>query len=121
MFNVSFGARVPFIPTKPINKARASEIAQAINSAFNTSDIPRVRPSRPVSGASLEKINFDCFDKKTHTLNEKGLKDFDILNKDLGISVSSKLSEYVKAIRDYVQKFNYEGEVSRNFDQIKYK
>lgn len=121
MFNVSFGARVPFIPTKRIIDARASEIGQAINSAFNTSNVPNVKPSRPISGASLERINFDCFDKKTHKLNPKGQHDFDILNKDLGITVSSKMSEYVAAIRDYIQKFNDEGKVYRLFDQIKYK
>lgn len=120
MFNVSFGRRVPFVPTKPINKARASELAQAINSAFNTCGIPHAKPSRAVSGESLKRINYDCFDKATDTLNEKGIKGFNKINKDIGVTTSDNLAKYVAGMREYIQQYSYEGKLSRLFDQIKY-
>lgn len=120
MFNVSFGARVPFIPTKPIYKARASELAQAINSAFNTCGISSAKPSRAVSGESLKRINYDCFDSATDTLNRQGRRGFNKINKDIGVNTYDNLAKYVAGMREYIQKYYYEGQLSRLFDQIKY-
>jgi hypothetical protein len=123
MFNVSFAGRVHFNPNIKIKNARASQIADAINRGFKkgSNDLGRkVKPLRSISGKNLMDINYDCFNKKTGTLNEKGIEGFNsIYPRAINITTESKISDYIEAIRTFVKKYtDPDGLLCMLFDQI---
>ena len=123
MLNVSFSGRVHFNPNIKIKNARASQIADAINRGYQkgSNDLGmQVKPIRPINGKSLMKINYDCFDKKTEMLNEKGIEGFNsIYPRTINISAESKISDYVEAVRTFVRDYtDTDGFLCKLFDQI---
>ena len=123
MFNVSFSGRIHYNPNIKIKNAKASQIADAINRGFKkgSNDLGmRVKPIRPINGKTLMKINYDCFDKKTELLNEKGIEGFNSINpRTINVSTESKISDYVEAVRTFVRNYtDSDGFLCRLFDQI---
>ncbi len=101
MYNVSFGgAKVPFNPSLTISKAKASEIAEAINigvkqaaTELGVKSLKHPHTAGKLSGALLKETNPDSFSKATGLLTDAGKKGFDkIYGKQFGVNVTSNLN-----------------------------
>ena len=121
MSNISFSSRVFVSPNKYIKNAKASELAEAINTGFRQASVDlgqNIKPIRRITGKSLMDINYDCFNKSTKTLNEKGIEGFDYINgKFLNVTTDSKMKDFTKAVRSYINQFaESDGFVCHLFD-----